>query len=247
MAMFFNGVNQYVNFGPLDVPSNTTAFTMCCFFVMFQQKDSRLISKASSTNINDHWWKLGVEGSGKLRFRLKTGGSTQERKSSTTIGLNELYWGAGVYTGNSSGLYFAKPWSQDSSLHVESFNRQSGTVSRSSKINAWIGGNPDGETSRPFPGVIFDARVYTRALTEEEAITIALGIGQDSIIEDLLWRWPLNEFFEGAALGDNNQLAVVRDLAESGTVGIPRRNAQYVSAEPNEQQSIVNKYSGPRR
>jgi hypothetical protein len=62
-----------------------------------------------------------------------------------------------------------------------------------------IGAVDAGTNVREFDGLLDDIRVYTRALSLAELQTIYTLVGQDNIVNDLLWRWRMNELSPGTA------------------------------------------------
>lgn len=60
----------------------------------------------------------------------------------------------------------------------------------------WKFGNNTGRT-QGWLGTVEDARLYSRVLTPEEIATIALGFGNDGIVESLELSFPLNDVAPG--------------------------------------------------
>jgi len=43
-----------------------------------------------------------------------------------------------------------------------------GNIAENDQVPVWIGGNPDGESGRPFPGTIDEVAIFNKALTASE-------------------------------------------------------------------------------
>jgi len=167
MAVEFDGENDYIDIGSIDVPGG--AVTLAAWFksdnlTNCASGQCRLISKSTSTSEDAHYFMLSttLEGeSARLRFRLKTGGVTKTLiASSGDLAAGEWVHAAAVYDGSQMRLY------KDGQL-VGSTSK-SGTISTNSSVPVWIGGNPDDATSMPWDGTIDDVRIYDEALTAAE-------------------------------------------------------------------------------
>jgi len=141
LAMRFDGRNDYVDVGTMDVYGD--ALTILAWFKadsFDNHSDARIISKATGYNTSDHYWKLGttkVGGSHRLRFRLRTNGSTSELKGNGgSISLGQWVFAAAVFDGSKMYLY------QDGVLVGQ--QGKHGTISTNSNVPVWIGDNPPG-------------------------------------------------------------------------------------------------------
>ncbi len=171
MAVEFDGQNDYIDLGGLDVPGG--AITLAAWFksddlLNCSSGDCRLISKATSTSEGDHYFMLSTireGGSTRLRFRLKTGGTTTTLIASSGD-LEGDVWvhAAAVYNGSYMRLY------KDGDL--VGTTTKSGSIATNSSVPVWIGGNPDGPTSMPWQGTIDEVRIYSQALTASEIRTL---------------------------------------------------------------------------
>jgi hypothetical protein len=110
-ALRFDGVDDYVELGALDIGGN--ALTIATWFnadtFLARHRDNRLVSKASSRSEQDHYWMLSTIDSGgvtRLRFRLKTDGTTSTLiAASGDISVGQWYHAAAVYDGSTMRLY----------------------------------------------------------------------------------------------------------------------------------------------
>ncbi len=175
VALDFDGIDDYVDVGALDVVGN--AMTISAWFnaedlANCTARDCRIVSKAAGgVQELHHYFMVGTIESGTdtlLRFRLKTG--TVTTTLIATFGtLSENKWThvAAVYGGSTMRLY-------KDGAEVGTRN-QTGTIATDPTVSVWIGGNPSGATHRPWAGQIDDVRIYNRALTPQEIQTLATG------------------------------------------------------------------------
>jgi hypothetical protein len=173
-ALDFDGVDDYVDVGGLDVAGE--AITITAWFYATDlancgSRDCRLISKVTSVSEQGHYFMVSTIAAGattRLRFRLKTGNTTTTLIA-TTGNLVENQWihVAAVYDGATMTLY------QDGT--PVGSRTKTGTIATNPTIPVWIGGNPSGATHRPWNGSIDDTRIYNRALTPQQIQTLATG------------------------------------------------------------------------
>ena len=165
-ALQFDGKDDYVYAGNLDVAGKGMTLAAWIKADDFGIHDARIISKATGVAEQDHYWMLSTiknKGS-KLRFRLKTDG-----KTSTLIGDKNIPTGKWVhvvatYDGSAMRLFLD--------------GQASGVVSKTGKIstNASVGvrlGDNPGSSKRHFDGTLDDVRIYGRAVTAKEIATLA--------------------------------------------------------------------------
>lgn len=169
----FDGSNDYVRLGTFSITGNK--LTIIAWFKADQfSMDPRLVSKATGTAVNDHYWMLGLDdltsSNAELRFRLKTssGGTTNLEGGSVNNG--QWVCAAATYDGNRMRLF------KNGNLVTSTL--KSGNLVTSS-ANVWIGSNPPSATSRPFDGVIDEVAIWNKALTSSE-ITEYCGDSQPS-------------------------------------------------------------------
>lgn len=158
-SLDFNSGIDKVKVGTFDVVAGgagNDGLTLETWFYSHEKRDGRFISKATSTNNNDHWWMLNARKFGsqyRLRFRLKTGGTTTELHSDhgEIVPLNQWVYAAATYDGSDMRLY------QDAD---EVGNKsKTGTIATNSSVKVAIGNQPPGAGSRRFDGKITEVRV----------------------------------------------------------------------------------------
>lgn len=164
----FDGVNDYVDVGNLDVPGNSITITgrfRADDLANCGYRDCRIISKAVGTATEDHYFMFSTVKSGSssthLRFRLKAGGSTATLISNAGALDNNIWVNfAAVYDGAKMLIY------KDGNL-VGSLAK-SGAINTNGSVPVWIGANPTQASDRPWDGSIADINIYSRALTAGE-------------------------------------------------------------------------------
>ena len=108
-ALSFDGVDDAVALGNLDVSGNALTIAAWINAANFGIEDARIFSKASGSAEQDHYFMLSTISSGgmKLRFRLKTGTTTSALIASAgTLTAGRWTHVAAVYTGSSMIPYW---------------------------------------------------------------------------------------------------------------------------------------------
>ncbi len=164
----FDGKDDYINLGK-NINIEGEAFSLSSWFNSSDYEncinsDCRIISKAKGASRNDHWYMVStIEKNNQinLRFRLKLDGETEELIALDAPLLNNTWYNA-IVTYNGSEM---KIFLNGEEVATKS---ASGSINTSLTHETWIGGNPNGKTSRPFKGKISDIRMFDKALTENE-------------------------------------------------------------------------------
>lgn len=163
----FDGVDDHVDVGTFDVAGGALTLAAWIYpedLTNCVASDCRILSKATGTAENDHYFMLSTiesGGSTRLRFRLKTDNSTSTLIAATG-NLPEDTWvhAAAVYDGTNMHLYL-------DGVLVGSLGK-TGSLTGNPSVPVWIGGNPPGSTERPWAGGIDEVRIYDRALSVGE-------------------------------------------------------------------------------
>jgi hypothetical protein len=161
-GLIFDGIDDYVSVWAFDVPGS--AMTISAWFKAdaLQNPDPRIISKASGAAEQDHYFMLSttvVSGAGRLRFRLKTGGTTKTLiASSGDIPTGQWVHAVARYNGSRMTLYL-------NGVQVGSL-AATGAMTGNSNVPVAIGRNP--QPYAAFDGTIDEIRIYTRALNTNE-------------------------------------------------------------------------------
>jgi hypothetical protein len=125
--------------------------------------DGRLVSKQEARDENGHFWMLSRYSSGKLRFRLRTGGkvTTLISSHSNLYKAGEWVFAVATYDGSAMRLYC-------NGVAVGS-TAKSGQIGQDPNRNAYIGAGFDKNMlSATFDGKVDHAFLFDRALTGEE-------------------------------------------------------------------------------
>lgn len=163
-AAEFDGSNDYIDLDEMDIEGQAMTLLAWAKADDWDCDDARIISKATGTAEGDHYWMVStVQQSGGIRLRYRLDASGSIKTLTADDGPPEVgkwFFVAAVYDGSRMKLY------KDGVLVGE--RSQSGSIRTSGSVPAWIGGNPSGETDRPWDGVIDEVTVYQKALTAEE-------------------------------------------------------------------------------
>jgi len=170
MAIDFDGFDDRVDLGNLDVVGGGISLSVWLKPESFVYDDTRVISKATSTAANDHWWMLSTNGATHvLRFRLKT----DEGTNTTTLiagsgGASVGQWihAAATWDGSTMRIY--------QNLELVGSTAKGGTaVAVDASVNAAIGNQPPAAGDKHWDGLIDEVRIYNRGLSVAELLHIA--------------------------------------------------------------------------
>ena len=163
----FDGIDDYVDLGAMDVSGSELSISAWVYadnIANCSSKDCRIISKATGTGTQDHYFMVSTiqsNGVNRLRFRLKTDGTTSTLISSSgVITENEWFHVVAVYDGSTMKLFL-------NGLEIGSKSK-TGTLSTNNNVSTWLGGNPPSATGRPWDGQIDNLRIYDQALSTVE-------------------------------------------------------------------------------
>lgn len=165
--LLFDGIDDFVNVGIVEVSSGKLTITSWVQSDDLENcgaRDCRIISKATGTAPQNHYWMLStikVGNQTRLRFRLKTRGTTSTLiASSGDLMEGERFHVAATYDGTTMRLY-------KDGVEVGSLAKTGG-INANDEVETWIGGNPNDANSRPWKGLIADVRIYQKALSANE-------------------------------------------------------------------------------
>ena len=169
-ALLFDGTDDYVDLGNLDVASDQLTLAAWINVNEFNPNDGRILSKATGSSTQDHYWMLSTtedNGVERARFRLKTDGVTSTLVAdSGSVPIGGWVHVAATYDGIEMRLY------QDGVL--VGTQPKTGTVTSGAGVPVWIGGNPTSNL-QVWDGLIDDVRIYSEALTPAEVQALAAG------------------------------------------------------------------------
>jgi hypothetical protein len=175
----FDGYNDYIDVGNFDVVGSGLTIAGWMYADRFDHlgyRDARIISKTTSTDEQDHYWMLstrGVDSDTRLRFRLKTNGTTTTYIADSG-NLSTGVWThvAAVYDGSNMILY-------KDGVEVGR-TAKTGTIDTNPAIPIWIGNNPT-NANRPWDGIIDGLIIYNRGLSQTEIQNLMNGTGLPTV------------------------------------------------------------------
>ena len=158
-SLDFNSGSDRVNVGTFDVVaggSDNNGITLETWFYSHKLEDGRFISKATGTDIQQHWWMLNAlnaDSEYRLRFRLKTGGWTTLLLADpgNTVPLNQWVYAVATYNGSTMRIY------QDATQVAST--PKTGTISTDNTVKVAIGNQPPNAGTKHFDGLITEVRV----------------------------------------------------------------------------------------
>jgi hypothetical protein len=164
-AARFDGQNDYVDLGTMDLGGGLLTIIAWFKADAFLIPDMRIVSKADALDSNRHYWMISTvdvgEGVERLRFRLKAGGVT----STLVAEAGDLEPGkwvmvAATYDGTWMRLY------KDGENVGQMI--KFGLINDDDDVLVWMGNSPPVDTSRPFDGLIDEVAIYRRCASEKE-------------------------------------------------------------------------------
>ncbi|MEZ5330788.1 MAG: FG-GAP-like repeat-containing protein [Thermoanaerobaculia bacterium] len=174
-ALELDGVDDRVGLGTMDVPTGSgITLALGARADDFGNSDARLLSKATDTSSEGHYWMLSTFTGQALRVRLKVDGSTTTLVSPAgALVAGEWAHLAATYDGSMLRLY--KDAQQIAATPL------SGTVDTDSLVPAALGDQPQG--GQAFDGLLDDVFVYNAALGPDDLeLLMSLGVPPDPTI-----------------------------------------------------------------
>lgn len=162
----FDGVNDYADSGTWSVSGDEITMT-AWFKAETFGTDMRIISKGSSTATASQNWLMLLDDISStqayLSMRVRTGTTTTILTDNIVLSPGVWYHAAAVYDGAEMRLYI-------NGIEVESAAKTGNLIVNTAPV--WIGGQATTATDRAFNGIIDDAAIYSRALSDSEIYTI---------------------------------------------------------------------------
>ena len=168
----FDGVNDYVDLGDFDIPGEGLSLVVwfCADSLTTSgggSRDGRLICKADALDNESHYWEISTcanDGKYRLRFRLRTGKTKDLKAQEGNLETGKWVFAVATYDGSQMYLY-------KDAVRVGATSK-SGDIDEEDDVPVWIGGNPAGDTARPWHGRIDEAAIFDYALSEEQIQTL---------------------------------------------------------------------------
>lgn len=171
-SLNFDGVDDQVDIGNMDLSGSELSITFWAKPRSFGVNDARILSKATGTAEQDHYWMVSTF-NGNLRVRLKTNeeGTSTLIGQNTPLSLDEWQHFAVIYSGSTLSIY------KNGTLTDQL--AKSGNITTAPGVAAAIGNQP-GNTDKPFDGLLDEIQIYNTALSEEELLQLYQGGYQES-------------------------------------------------------------------
>lgn len=162
-AARFDGVDDRIGLGPCDLLNGGTAITLSCWvkpdFVTGMERT--LMAKSAASG--ELTWSVSFVQASALRFRLRTGGAITELTTApSSLFGGQWYHFVATYDGAQMRLYTNGALMAAASA--------TGAIGIAPQQNASLGATSSG--AAPFSGWIDDVRIYDRALSDTEIITL---------------------------------------------------------------------------
>lgn len=215
MSLDFNGTTQYADFGNI-----TDHGTISCWFKL------DALTKTSGLMVAGEFygpkasldWEIYIHSTGALWF-LATDGVAWAVSLTSDEGdvvAGTLYQAVVTVAGdgNTARLYL-------NAVEEDTFV-QDGVITTTHTL--YIPSNVFEATYGGADGVIFDARIYNRALSLAEIKSTHYAQGADNIVNGLIARWLMNEKPDG---GTATVASSVIDISGNGNHGTPANSPVY--------------------
>jgi cellulose/xylan binding protein with CBM9 domain/concanavalin A-like lectin/glucanase superfamily protein len=210
-AMDFDGIDDVVELGPVDVVGGGITLSAWIKPDTFAISDARIISKATEWAGDSHFWMMSTQAETQLRFRLMT----DEGSAITTLVSPNAVLETGVW------MYVTATWDGATmrvyrdGIEVGSVAKGGAAVAVDPTVSAAIGSQPsDAFDTDPshvvkfFDGLIDEVAIYNRALSVSEMLYLA-GFRADAGDASLSIHYTFDE------IGD-----VVADQSGNGHDGV---------------------------
>jgi hypothetical protein len=172
--------------------------------------ESRIISKGTSPANQDHWYMVSMDDTDALRFRLKTGGTTDLLKIQNVVTRDTWHHVVARYNGTHMALF------QDGT--EIGTKAKTGTIDPGTDVRTFIGNSPN--AARQFTGRIDEVQLYESSLS-------------DGAIQDLYRNGPgiYSGEYHGEVIDTSSTQSWDRLLVDSQTLSDTRSNAVFQTVE----------------
>jgi hypothetical protein len=154
-----------ISLGSYDVTGNEITISAWINLESFDQRDARIVSKATSGSNEEHWWMLSTIDAGanyRLRYRQKAGASQTtdviQGDATGNLSIGTPIYASAVYDGTTMFLY------QDANLVRSAAHSVGGNISTDGAVDIAIGNQPaSAGGTRAFDGLIDEVRIQSAA------------------------------------------------------------------------------------
>ena len=220
MAIEFDGVDQYVEIGDV-APLNITgsAITLAIWVKNMVNGEHKVIAKWSDSPALFSYL-LSITSADKAQMVVNTG-ANGVAIGTTTIVTGTWFHLGGTYDGTTVRIYVN--------------GVQEGTAGRTGNINSTTapvrigaGSGSPITSEEPMDGDLDDARIYDRALSADEILTIYNSRGRDGIALGRVARYLMNEGAPGVAASG---AGIIKDSGPNGLDGTPVNSPIWASGQ----------------
>ncbi len=180
----FDGNNDYVDLDAMDVDGSVLTLVA---WVLIEadpggNPNGYILSKSTGPAIKNHYWSLSSYSKFSeryLRFNLKTGATVTELSATSgELAAGTWYLCAAVYDGSRMKIYLDGK--------IVASTPKTGTIPIDGTVDAWMSGNPDNASVRPWDGLLDEVAVLDKALSQEQLQ--ALYETQMATVEIVEWN-----------------------------------------------------------
>ncbi len=167
-GLTFDGVDDRVDLGPLDITSGS-GFSIACWVRPSSTtlQDQLVVAKAYDPLLGDIIWSIGTSAHTKVTFRLGTiGPATQITSPPNSIFPSAFYHLAATYDGSQMRLYINGALAASAS--------KTGMLGFHPQALASMGHLDIGPGVVPFAGTMGDVRIWDRGLAQSEIFDLVL-------------------------------------------------------------------------
>jgi hypothetical protein len=208
----------------------TTAVTVCAW--AYRQNDNTLqciMSRGVPGSPLNEYYHLNYYNNGYPRFIIGDSSSVTNVIGPTYIPLNSWHHLCGTWDGTTINIYV------DGELQAT--GTRSGTLPTDTSAPITIGCDTNNGTVAEFlTGYVEDARIYNRALSQNEVQTLYICQGHDGIVDGLVLRYPLNELRPGSSVAKNG---VIYEIGPSKVNGVAKTALPYVDGTVSDRKRVM--------
>jgi hypothetical protein len=214
MALLLNGFSQYGVIPYNSLMNFSGGFTLAGTLRRSGSGPAQVLLGRTRSGNQNEWWSLAYR-NGRPQFILQTSTGTTTLQSGNAVSTNVWQHLAATWDGATMRLYV-------DGVQVTSQAKGGTLTADTTPISFGALGN--GTTAASYlTGTIEDLRIYSRAMSANEIMTIYTTAGADYIMDGVLLRLPLNEGGEGVGV----------TAAESfKDIGINKINGNPVASPP---------------
>ena len=217
MGLEYNGTNQYVGCGNDGSLNIIGEITISVWIKHTTSAFGGIVVKRESSGVSDMGYNLRIHNDGTVDFYLRnTSKIGSVIFSNAALNDDVLHYVVGIRDSSNNLIMYVDDVLQNDTDTL--------TDSLATSADLIIGRYYSELDDYYFNGLIFDARIYNRALSPSEVKTLYESRGSDNIVNGLVGRWLMNEGTDGAVAAGANS---VIDISGDGNHGTPVNSPIY--------------------